>query len=413
MMKYSLLGPYSTLDLTDEKGFLCGKLMADLGAEVIKIESPGGDPARRIGPFYKDMPDRENSLHWMSYNANKKGITLNIESKDGQELFKRLVVDAHFVIESFSPGYMDSLGLGYSALSDINKQIIMVSITPFGQTGPYRDYKASDIGCMAASGFMYLIGDRDRAPLRIGFPQSYQHASVHAFLGALIAHHYRATSGRGQHVDVSIQESVSWITYDAPVYWFMYHSLMERDGSRRLRGSGFMRRNLWRCKDGHVLYVLLAGTHGMESNKSMVKWMESEGLVSSPLKETDFANFNYDNLTQAELDEMEEPIGRFLLKHSQSELYEGALKRHILLYPVSTVKTLLEDSQLRFRNYWVETKHPRLGGEVAYPGSFAKFSGLQYQVRPAPSIGQHNVEIYERLRLSRDEIVHMSESGVI
>ncbi|MFC1983254.1 CaiB/BaiF CoA transferase family protein, partial [Chloroflexota bacterium] len=348
--------------------------MADLGADVIKVEPPRGDPARRTGPFYKDIPDRENSLYWMSYNANKKGMTLNIERKEGQEIFKRLVLDAHFVIESFSPGYMDNLGLGYSALSNINKQIIVISITPFGQTGPYRDYKASDIGCTAASGFMYLVGDRDRAPLRIGLPQSYQHASVHALLGGLIAHHYRMTNGIGQHVDVSIQESVSFLTYDASVYWFLYHSLMERDGSRRLRGSGLMRRNLWRCKDGYVLYVLLTGAHGAKSNRAMVEWMESEGMVASPLKETDFATFDYDKLTQEDLDKLEEPIGKFLLKHSQVELYKGAMKRHILLYPVSTAKTLLEDSQLRSRNYWVKTKHPLLGDEVTYPGSFARFS---------------------------------------
>jgi crotonobetainyl-CoA:carnitine CoA-transferase CaiB-like acyl-CoA transferase len=128
----TLLAPYRALDLTDEKGLLCGKTLADMGADVIKVERPGGDPARRIGPFYHDEPDPEKSLYWFACNTNKRGITLNIETTDGQEIFKRLVKTADFVIESFDPGYMSSLGLGYPDLEKINPKIIMVSITPFG-----------------------------------------------------------------------------------------------------------------------------------------------------------------------------------------------------------------------------------------------------------------------------------------
>jgi len=132
-----MLSPYRVLDLTDEKGFLCGKILGDLGADVIKIERPGGDLARKIGPFYRDVPDPEKSLYWFAYNNNKRGITLNIEAADGCELFKRLVKTADIVIESFAPGYMDDLGLGYSTLSQITDgKTVMTSITPFGQKGP-------------------------------------------------------------------------------------------------------------------------------------------------------------------------------------------------------------------------------------------------------------------------------------
>ena len=147
-----MLSPYRILDLTNERGFLCGKLMADLGASVIKIEKPGGDPARSMGPFYHDIPDPEKSLYWFAFNTNKRGITLDIETADGQAIFKRLMKNIDIVIESFDPGYMDKLGLGYSALSQLNPGVIMTSITGFGQTGPYKDYKAPDIVVWALSG---------------------------------------------------------------------------------------------------------------------------------------------------------------------------------------------------------------------------------------------------------------------
>jgi crotonobetainyl-CoA:carnitine CoA-transferase CaiB-like acyl-CoA transferase len=187
----SLLSPFRALDLTDEKGFLCGRILGDLGADVIKIEKPGGDPARDIGPFYHDIPDPEKSLFWFAFNANKRGITLDIENPDGQEIFKQLVKSADFAIESFPPGYMDSLGLGYLALSEINPKIILTSITPFGQTGPYKDYKASDLIAMAMGGQMYLCGDPDRPPVRVSFPQAYCHAGAQGAMGTMIAHIHR------------------------------------------------------------------------------------------------------------------------------------------------------------------------------------------------------------------------------
>jgi len=155
-IKRGLLNPYRVLDLTDEKGLLCAKLLGDLGADVIKIERPGGDPARNIGPFYHDEHDPEKSLFWLAFNTNKRGTTLDIEKVEGQTILKRLVKTADLLVESFPPGYMASLGLGYSDLDRLNPRLIMVSITPFGQSGPYKDYKAPDIVAWAMGGQMYL-----------------------------------------------------------------------------------------------------------------------------------------------------------------------------------------------------------------------------------------------------------------
>ena len=159
-----LLGSHRVLDLTDEKGWFCGKILGDLGADVIKVEKPGGDPARNTGPFYHDIIEPEKSLYWMALNTNKKGITLDIETPDGREIFKKLLKTADVVIESFAPGYMDKLGLGYSELSKINPGIILTSVSGFGQEGPYRDYKAPDIVVRALGGLIYTVGEADRPP---------------------------------------------------------------------------------------------------------------------------------------------------------------------------------------------------------------------------------------------------------
>ncbi|MFA4837199.1 MAG: CoA transferase, partial [Dehalococcoidia bacterium] len=153
------LSSYRVLDLTDEKGYLCGRILGDLGADVIKIEPPQGDPGRNIGPFYKDMSDPEKSLLWFSYNYNKRGITLDLTKGAGKEILKKLVKNADFLIESFPPGYLDGLGLGYEDLCEINERLVFTSITPFGQSGPYRDYKGPDLIGMALGGYLYLTGD--------------------------------------------------------------------------------------------------------------------------------------------------------------------------------------------------------------------------------------------------------------
>src|SRR6185369_1823374 len=198
-----LLSPFRVLDLSDELGFLCGKILGDLGADVIKIERPGGDPARRLGPFYKDQVDPEKSLTWFGFNNNKRGVTLDLEKKEGQKLFVRLAAKADFVLETFTPGWLDNLKIGYGDLAKENPKLVWTSITPFGQTGPYSKFSASDIEIMALSGCMSLTCDPGRPPLRVTFPQSYSWTGSYAAVGALTAHYHKQLSGHGQQVDVS------------------------------------------------------------------------------------------------------------------------------------------------------------------------------------------------------------------
>ena len=253
-----LLRNYRVLDLTDEKGLLCSKILADLGADVIKIEKPGGDGCRRLGPFFKGDTHPEKSLLWFAYNLNKRGITLDISTRDGSLLFKRLVKNADFVIESFSPGYMPSLGLGYENLKEINPAIIMTSITPFGQDGPNKDWKTSDIVGMATGGFMALVGDSDRPPVRISVDQAYSHGCSEAAVASLVSLFDRHQSGQGQYIDVSIQASVVTTTISAVPYWDMGEVILKRSGPYRagLREGGKVVPQQWACKDGFVSYAI-------------------------------------------------------------------------------------------------------------------------------------------------------------
>src|SRR3972149_2078611 len=181
-----MLSHCRALDLTDDKGFLCGKILADLGADVIKMERPGGDPSRRIGGFWGDTPDPEKSLYWFAYNSNKRGITLDIEKAEGREIFKKFVTTADFVIESFPPGYLDKLGIGYADLSQTRQSIIWASVTPFGPAGPYRDFKDSDIVVMGMSGTLYQTGETDGPPVHISLPQACLHAGAGGRPGGLV-----------------------------------------------------------------------------------------------------------------------------------------------------------------------------------------------------------------------------------
>jgi len=412
-MAQPMLEGYRALDLTDEKGFLCGKILADLGVDVIKVERPGGDPARRLGPFYHDIPDPGKSLLWFAYNAGKRGITLNIETADGQEIFRRLVEKADFVIESFPPGYLDNLGLGYDDLNRINPRIIMTSITPFGQTGPYKDYKVSDLICMAMGGLMYICGDPDRPPVRFSVEQAYAHGATQATAGTLIAHYHRERTGEGQHVDVSIVESIIWtLCYSIP-YWDLNKVILPRTGNRQKRAK-YSVRFFFPCKDGYVAYRIGTGNLFGPWQIRLVEAMNKEGL-GEDLKDVDWMGIDIDGIPQQDLDRWEKIVGEYFQRHTKAELHEMALERNINLFPVNNMGDILRYQQLHDRDYWIELEHPELGVSLTYPGAFFKSTEVSCETRcRAPLIGEHNLEVYEKEPgLNRKELVCLKEAGVI
>ncbi len=411
-----LLAPYRVLDLTDERGLLAGKILADLGADVVQIEPPGGNPARNIGPFYGDDPQPEKSLFWWAYAANKRSITLDLEQKDGQALLKKMVAEADFLVESFAPGYLDTLGLGYDVLAEINPKLVMVSITPFGQDGPYSNYQATDIVGMALGGFMYLTGDDDRAPVRISFPHFYLHGGAAGATAAMLAHTYRITSGQGQYVDVSCQQAVAKTLAHAPQIWDIEGAILKRMGVyRQTSGENRVRIN-WPCKDGYVNYMVQGGSVAY-STRALLEWMKEDSFDTADLDAIDWEKMGYGAITPELMSQLGEPLGDFFKGHTRAELVQGSLDRRILLFPVATPSALQDHSQLEARGYFKELEHPELGVTVQYPGAFVK-SGDGEDIagiyRRPPLIGEHNTVIFQgELGITGSELESLKRSGVI
>lgn len=386
-----MLDTYRVLDLTDDKGQYCGRLLADLGCEVIKIEKPGGDPARRIGPFYHDIPDPERSLSWFANNRGKKSIVLDIETSDGQSTLKDLAKHADVVIESFAPGYLDSLGLGYSKLSQANPRIIMASTTPFGQSGPYRSYKGPDIVVSALSGFMGMNGEPDRAPLNTSVPLLFPFASAHAAQAILLALYHRERTGRGQYIDSSAQQSVASNVVDVE-YWTEY-GLIEgkREGNTYTSETGVARNFISPCKDGYVCFFLYGGEHGARSNRELQQWMESEGMEAPALQGMKWEELDLETVTTEQMTKICQAFDRFFRTHTRAELQKRAVEKKILMAPCCTVGDLLDSPQLKSRQFWTSVNHRELGDTVIYPDSGVISSAFSRGgfVR-APLIGEHN-----------------------
>jgi benzylsuccinate CoA-transferase BbsE subunit len=405
------LSPYRVLDLTNEKGYFCGKILADLGADVIKIEPPEGDPGRDIGPFYHGQQDREKSLFFFAYNTNKKSITLNIQTHEGQEILKRLAKTADFVIESFNPGYMDKIGLGYSVLKGIHPRVIMVSITSFGQEGPYKDWKASDIVAIAMGGLSHITGSPDRPPARVSVDQAHVIAGAQGAMGAMIAHYYREATGKGQYVDTSTRESVVLSALTVPQAWDLQRFIWPREGAYMSRARKRVR-HLWPCKDGYIAWRLFTGGLGVKT-RALVDWMKSQGKAGE-LAELNWQEMDLLTVPEEKFYHWQELFGKFFKTHTKAELCKEALARGIVLIPASTPKDLLADPQLEARDYWVEVDHPELGTTITYPGASYKSSEIEWKFRRAPLIGEHNREVYEgELRFPKEKLAAMKQSGVI
>lgn len=412
-----MLKSFRALELTDENGALCGKILADLGAEVIKIERPGGDTGRSMPPFYQGAPGPERSLYWSFYNRGKKSLTLNLETTDGQRWLRRLAEKSDFLVESCAPGYLDKLGLGYPALSRTNPRIIMTSITPFGQTGPYRDYKADDITLMAMGGLMYVTGDPDRPPLRISIPQAYLLAGAQAAAATMTAHHYRQTTGEGQQVDVSAQNCVMSVLANILPLWELSRTNLKRVGSFMAgRGNaGVKQRMLFPCKDGTVSLAVMGGPLLAAKNRAFVKWMDEEGQADDFLRNWNWDEYDLAKATTEIQDKLEDYFARFILTHTKAEIYDAALKRGFMVAPVSEPKDILDNPQLQARGYWQKVEQPQLSAALTYAGRFYQSSlAAEKDNRRPPLVGEHNTEIFEKeLGLGREEIASLKQAGVI
>ena len=416
-----MLSCYRMLDLTDEKGFICGRALGDLGAEVIKVEKPGGDPARLTGPFYHDIPDPEKSLYWFAFNANKKSITLDIATAEGKEIFKKLVETADVVIESFAPGYLDKLGLGYSALSAINPGIILTSISGFGQEGPYRNYKDPDIVVRALGGLVYAVGYEDRPPLTPSYQHTHLLGAMNGAVGTVIALCHRALTGKGQQIDaISQQALVVTVSAEAEGPYALFRQIQSRHGRARssveLKGGDIMYNPLlWECKDGDVAFNLMLNQTSAKTNMAMMEAIKKDSIDIGFLERWEWNKKGWKDMTLKEAKELIAIVSRFFLGHTKAELVEMAVKNRFQLGPCNTAADVLNHPQLAARGFWKEVEHPELGTSIKYPGgavvSTEAYCGVH---RRAPHIGEHNDEIYrELLGMSTEKISTLKERCVI
>lgn len=411
MGKSRLLKGLRVLDLTDEKGYFCGEILADLGAEVIKIERPGGDPGRRRPPFLSNHPDPQLSLHWFAFNAGKKAITLDLERERGRGCFKRMVEGADFVIESYAPGCMESLGLGYAELEKINPGIICVSITLYGHKGPYRGHRGSDISIMGMSGLMSLVGYRDKAPVRLCLDQSYCLGGTQGAIGALLALYHRNFSGLGQHVDVSIYECAVLANYREPLMWDWEKRIAVREGDRLFRGKGTTRQ-VWECKDGYVTWTLIDNPRVL---RALVECMDKEDMAGS-LKTRDWDKTNIAaGLSTQEIKSIEEEIAPFFLKHSKQDLEKLSAEKNLGLAGVHDIDEIIGWEHLVRRGFW--HREYAYGDNVAIKApAFPFLSGGEASEdrMQVPGIGEHNNLVYSsELGMREEDLMELKKENII
>ncbi len=400
------LSDFRVLELADEKGTYAGKELADMGADVIKIERPGGDRTRSIPPFFNDRPHPDGSLYFLYMNTNKRGITLNLATDEGRALFRRLVDTADVFIETCAPGYLDGLGLSYEALAKDNPGLIMTSVTNFGQTGPYKDYKASDIVGYAMGGLMYVTGYDDAPPLRAGGSQAYMMAGVQAGAATMMALFARRTTrgGLGQHIDISMQEAVAALTNLIGVSKYLDDKVLPvRAPAKGKNPFGNLR-----CKDGGYVCITVARAR---------MWPVLASWVAEVTGNRAILNVKYDGPAinrQIHADELGVLLAEFAARLDKDDLYREGQRRRLAVAPVNGPKDLAESEHLGARHFYVEVDHPHTG-RLTYPGAPFNLSETPWAIRrPAPMVGQHNREVFvDELGLSMEEMKGLAKKGVI
>lgn len=392
-----MLSSLRVVDLTDHRGLLCGQILGDLGADVIHVEPPGGSPARRLGPFHGDVAHPDRSLYWWAFTRNQRSVTLDVAHPAGQEALARLLETADFLVDSAPPGTLAAAGLDPATVAATHPRLVHASITAFGQTGPKASWADADLVLLAAGGPLVLTGDADRPPVRLPVPQAWLHAAADAAVGAMIAHHARMRSGRGQHVDVSAQQSVALATQS-----YILAAAFDAPEVRRAAGGLTMGavsvRLLFPAKDGHVAITFLFGSAIGPFSRRLMEWIHDEGGCDAATRDKDWLRYSQLLLSGeeplAEFERVKALVAAFTAARTKAELLAAALARGLLIAPVSTLDEVLASPQLAAREYWQPLHHPELDTTVRYPGAFARFeaSPLRWRRRP-PLVGEHTDEV--------------------
>jgi len=398
-MSASALSGVRVIDLTHYiAGPYCTKLMAGFGAEVIKVERPGsGDKLRSVGPFYKDRPGVERSIPFLWLNTGKKSITLNLKTERGRDVFKRLVKDADILVENFSPGVMSGLGLSYEVLREINPRLVMTSISNFGQTGPYRDFKAEEIVEYALSGLMYETGDPDKAPLVSGSALTQYTAGMSAYIGTLVALFHCGVTRLGQHVDVSIQEASITNIEMSMVECLQLGKVRKRQNDRH----SMVLWELYPCKDGEVAVI----------SGPMRYWRRAAEIFNEPRLFGEKYDHSLDRRRMRQ--EYEEILRPCVKKYGKKELFHAGQERNLAFSYLADFDEVLNSPQHSSREFFVEMGHSVVGKHL-YSGAPFKMSETPWSSSSAPLLGQDTLDVLgEILCFSGVEIEALLSQEVI
>jgi crotonobetainyl-CoA:carnitine CoA-transferase CaiB-like acyl-CoA transferase len=383
----------------------CTKLLAGLGADVIKIEKPGvGDESRLHGPFPDDIPDREKSGLFHLLNANKLGVTLDVCSEQGRKIMLELVARADLLVENNSPSLLKEYGLDYASLEKVNPGLVMVSITPFGQTGPYSGYKGYDINVCALGGVSWAIGDPEREPLSLPLSLVHYQSGANAAAAAMAALLAREAMGRGQHVDISEADVLSFYSGSNSLMYIFHGNEWRRAGHRAPDSGGSYPYTILPCKDG---YVCMIARSGQEWNRIVKMLGDPDWASEERYQDRQVMGREYP-------DEVDALILPWLKERSKEEIFHLCREHGVPFAPVRDIADVLNDENFQQRDFFVEIEGV-FGKPVKFPGAPFKFSETPWELKSAaPALGQHNREIFcNGLGVTRNEYEQLESEGII
>ncbi|MCS7296307.1 MAG: CoA transferase [Chloroflexota bacterium] len=410
-MSPSALDGVRVIEFCDEIGSYCGKLLADLGADVIKVEPPGGGWQRHTPPYFRDQEGVDTSLWFWVHNTSKRSVVLDLETDEGRALARKLALTADVLLEDFPPGYLAARGLGYEELHAAKPSLVYTSITGFGQFGPHAHYAYSDIVGQAMGGVMTLAGEPDDPPNMIVGNQANICASIDAAQGTLLALLYAERTGKGQHVDVSAQEAISMAQETAMQTWDLQKRNRVRTGEKGMIPVALPGWGVYRAKDGWVQLMVLAPAG--KDFPALVDWMRERGMAAD-LDEEPYASlcaqlsmpFVTQVMTNPEsamavipqLAHINEVVKAFIATLGAVEAYEEGQRRQLLVGLVSTPKHLAENAQLRARGWYRPVEFPHLGVTIEFPGPPYRLSETPARIGRPPRLGEHTAEVLAELR---------------